>query len=738
MKFKILVISVFFSSLINAQTISFINEQKIPIENVYLEFKIDGVNKKYSSDKNGLIDINFNYPKPTIFKISHLSYKPISCNSFVFDTTFILKKNSFNVNEVIVTAQIKPVLKSEAIQKVKLITRKDINLQSANNLKDLLDKELNMRLTYDNILGSSVSIQGISGQNVKILIDGVPVIGRLNGNIDLSQINLNNISRVEIIEGPLSVDFGTDALAGTINLITDKKIDDKFLSSYNLFYESVGNYNSDLSLSYNFSNHYFYLDFGRKYFDGWSKNEEFTLFPKSQIADTNRFKTWNPKEQYFGRLQYKLKRKSNDLRIFYDSYHEKITNLGYPRLPYYETAFDDYYYTRRNNFGIDFKYNFSDNENLSFLSSYNNYNRRKNTYFNDLTTLNQIITDNDSDQDTSSFYLLMNKLVFSSFKFEKINYQLGFDSKIEYAQGERIDNNERKLGDHAIYFSSKWSPSSFFAFKPALRLSYNSKFKVPIIPSLNMILKKNQYSFRFSYAKGFRSPSLKELFFEFVDINHNIVGNRNLQSENSNNFQINLDFEERFNDFKFELGTKLFYNDIKNLITLAQIPSTTEYTYFNLGLYKTKGLSANLNLSTEKLNFSLSASNTGRYNDLSEQSNVEDYSYSTALSSSLNYSFKKFYTTASLYFNYTGKLPVFYKDSNEEIIQSEIESYQLFDFILKKSFYSGKMNLSFGIKNIFDVQDITSFSSSEAHSSSSNRQSVAYGRTFFTSLNISL
>ena len=91
-------------------------------------------------------------------------------------------------------------------------------------------------------------------------------------------------------------------------------------------------------------------------------------------------------------------------------------------------------------------------------------------------------------------------------------------------------------------------------------------------------------------------------------------------------------------------------------------------------------------------------------------------------------------TTASLYFNYTGKLPVFYKDSNEEIIQSEIESYQLFDFILKKSFYSGKMNLSFGIKNIFDVQDITSFSSSEAHSLSSKK----FHFPDFTSLNISL
>ena len=738
MRVTILIFLLFNALLITAQTISFVDEENNSIENVYLEFNLDGVNKKYSSDKDGLITIDLNYPKETIFKISHISYQTISSNIFVSDTTFVLQKKSFNVDEVIVTAQIKPIFKSEAIQKVKLITRKDIDLQAANNLKELLDKEMNMRLSYDNILGSSVSIQGISGQNVKILIDGVPVIGRLNGNIDLSQINLNNINRVEIIEGPLSVDFGTDALAGTINLITDKKIDDKFSSSYNLFYESVGNYNADLSLSYNISKHSFYFDFGRKYFDGWSKNEEFSLFPKSQIADTNRFKSWNPKEQYFGRLQYKLKQKNHDIRLFYDSYYEKITNLGYPRLPYYETAFDDYYYTRRNNLGLDVKFNFSDKENFNFLSSFNHYNRRKNTYFNDLTTLDQILTDNDSDQDTSVFNLLMNKLVFSSYKSEKIQYQLGFDSKIEYATGERINKDERTLGDHAIFLSTKWSPLNYFSLKPALRLSYNSKFEVPVIPSLNMILKKNQYSLRFSYAKGFRSPSLKELFFEFVDINHNIIGNRNLEPENSDNFQINLDYEERFKDYKVELGTRLFYNDISNLITLAQSPSSSEYTYFNLGLYKTKGISANLNLSTEKLNFSLSAGNIGRYNDLSEESNVVKYSYSTSCNSSINYTFKKYYTTASIYFNYVGKLPVFYKDNNEEIIESEIESYQIFDFVLKKSFSSGKINLSFGVKNLFDVQDIFSFSSSDAHSSSSNRQSIAYGRTFFTSLNFRL
>merc|ERR1711965_356759 len=93
---------------------------------------------------------------------------------------------------------------------------------AAVTLKDVLVNQNNIRVAQDNVLGSSMSLQGMSGQNIKILIDGIPVIGRLNGNIDISQINLNTIERIEIIEGPLSVNYGTDALAGTINLISQK------------------------------------------------------------------------------------------------------------------------------------------------------------------------------------------------------------------------------------------------------------------------------------------------------------------------------------------------------------------------------------------------------------------------------------------------------------------------------------------------------------------------------------
>ena len=736
---RLIVILFFLQSLfVDAQSIRFIDVSNKPIKDVYLEFSLNGKDEKYSSNSAGVVFINNKINSKLKVKISHVKYQNINTYIGQNDTVFVLNENNIIIDEVVVTAQIKPTKLSETIQKVKVISRKDIDNQAANSLKDLLDKEMNMRLSYDNVLGSSVSIQGISGQNVKILIDGVPVIGRLNGDIDLSQINLNNISKVEIVEGPLSVDFGTDALAGTINLITNQDSENIFSSSYNLFYESVGNYNADLSLSYNLKNHYIALDVGRKYFDGWSKNEEFTFFPKSEPADTNRTKSWNPKEQYFGKIQYKFKSNQNTYRIYYDMYDEKITNLGFPRLPYFETAFDDYYFTKRNNFGFDIDFNLNDFKKIKILSSVNDYNRIKNTYFKDLTTLEETLTNSNSDQDTSQFNLLMNKVVFSSFSNELINYQIGFDSKVELAKGQRINNEQRSLGDHAIFLTSKWTPTNYFSIKPAFRFSYNSKFNVPIIPSLNMIYKENDYTLRFSYAKGFRSPSLKELFFEFVDINHNIIGNKNLDSENSDNFQLNVDFSSKFSNSKLEYGTKLFYNDINNLISLAQSPASDEYTYFNLGNYKTRGISAKLKFKNPNIDALLAYSNIGRYNNLSEESEIVSFSHSGSLNSSISYAFKQYYTTVSIFYNYTGKLPVFYKNSSEEIIESEVASYQLFDLIARKTFLSGKINFSIGIKNIFDVQDITSFSASSVHSSSSNNQSVAYGRSFFTSLNFKL
>jgi len=80
----------------------------------------------------------------------------------------------------------------------------------------MLSTELNIRTTHDGALGSSLTMQGLGGEHIKILVDGVPVIGRENGNIDLDQINLQNVDHIEVINGPMSVVYGSNALAGVI------------------------------------------------------------------------------------------------------------------------------------------------------------------------------------------------------------------------------------------------------------------------------------------------------------------------------------------------------------------------------------------------------------------------------------------------------------------------------------------------------------------------------------------
>ncbi|MEL7342252.1 MAG: TonB-dependent receptor plug domain-containing protein, partial [Bacteroidota bacterium] len=128
--------------------------------------------------------------------------------------------DSFELEDVVITAQYQPQSLENAVQPIRVIGREKMDQMAAVSLGDVLSNELNIRLSQDIILGQSLSLQGLSGENVKIMIDGVPIIGRQGGSIDLTQINLLDIERIEVVEGPLSVNYGTNALAGTINLIT--------------------------------------------------------------------------------------------------------------------------------------------------------------------------------------------------------------------------------------------------------------------------------------------------------------------------------------------------------------------------------------------------------------------------------------------------------------------------------------------------------------------------------------
>ncbi len=111
---------------------------------------------------------------------------------------------SVNMEQFVFTAQHKPTHYKKANHKISIISAEELQQRAVVTLDQALLTHPSIRINVDPILGSTIRMRGMSGRNVAILIDGIPVIGRLNGNVDLSQINMNNVERIEIVEGALS------------------------------------------------------------------------------------------------------------------------------------------------------------------------------------------------------------------------------------------------------------------------------------------------------------------------------------------------------------------------------------------------------------------------------------------------------------------------------------------------------------------------------------------------------
>jgi outer membrane receptor for ferrienterochelin and colicins len=169
------------------------------------------------------------------------SFYSLQAQSFITvaeDTT-----KAKELETAVVTGQYKPQSVRNSVYQVKVISKERIQKQGAAKLQDVLNSELNIRFSQDIATGGSgITMLGMGGQNIKVLVDGLPLIGRqgTTNEININQIDINSIERIEIVEGPMSVIYGADALAGVINIITKKALPAKLSVTAKVQEETVG------------------------------------------------------------------------------------------------------------------------------------------------------------------------------------------------------------------------------------------------------------------------------------------------------------------------------------------------------------------------------------------------------------------------------------------------------------------------------------------------------------------
>lgn len=699
--------------------------QPVPFCHICIENRDSGKQFYHVGDRNGEAVVSLTGGE--VISVTSIGYQHYLDDSGILapDQEIRLQRSYFGLDEVVVTGQYKPVRADRSIYDIKLIGQARIQNQSASTMAELLSRELNFKINNDPSTGASLNLQGISGENVKILVDGVPVIGRLDGNIDLSQISLENVDHIEIVEGPMSVVYGSNALAGVVNIITRQNRAARFRAGLHGYYESVGIYNLNGSVESKFGNHGLSLTGGRNFFAG------------HDLDDSTRSMEWKPKEQYNATIDYGFRKKGTSLRNKADFFRENLLNRSDRfSYPYFENGNDTWFQTTRFTNSLHLDRKLSEANALQLLAAYSYYERRKTKYQKDLTTLESVLVTFPEEHDTSLFHSVTARGGFNHSTEEGVlDYQVGFDINTEKGIGKRMQNGEEYIGDFALFASLQWHPSGRFTFQPAIRYSYNTKFQSPVTPSLNIKYQAGKTIIRASYARGFRAPSLKELYLNFYDSNHQIEGNEELVAERSNNINLAVTGMAMVASRPLNIKAKAYYNVINDRISLVQVDPANPLYYKNANTGHFESVGGDLVIEFQpvrSLSLEAGISQIGRKDSYYEP---DQFVFSTSAISNIHLKFFSNLASLSVFYKFSGKYPVYTYVSDYQIELNYLEPYHSMDLNLSVKLFRQQVTVSTGIKNLFDYTSLGGVDTGTGHGGGEGVSSlVGWGRTFFTGI----
>ncbi|WP_234734137.1 TonB-dependent receptor [Tellurirhabdus bombi] len=654
--------------------------------------------------------------------------------------TTLLKESTQQLKDVVVTGQYEPQSLRQSVYQIRTIDRERIQLRAATNLAGVLNNELGIRFTNDLTLGTSdIQLMGMSGRNVKILLDGVPLIDRGDTRESLNQIDINTIERVEIVEGPMAVSYGSDALAGVINIITRKPGNEQISVSARVQEETAGKeyspfskagvHNQNLGLSFQKSGWNGLFSGTRNDFGGW------------QGQSVGRVKDWKPKEQLLGAAKIGYRTETFNVWYRLDALNETINSEG-PVNSNTNQARDQNFITNRFTHQLQGDWRVNDRLQWNGIVSFTDYDRRTQTTNIDLNTGRRTLSLGTGEQDLSEFQSKVFRTTAQYKISSAISLQPGIDINMENASGARILGSPA-INDYAFFVSSEIKPTAAITLRPGLRFIKNSVYDAPpVIPSLNAkITLSKKVDFRMAYARGFRSPALRELYFNFFDASHSIIGNSNLKAEYSNSINGSLTWQVIATS-SLRLSTTLnsFYNDFHNLINYGFDPTNpTVTTTINVDRFKTTGGTLNNTLYHKNFSATLGFSYIGRYNSfIEDDSSLPEFVWSPELNSNLTYNISKIGTKVSLFYKYTGKRPSYETSANAEgsptTRLAETAAYHWADFTVSKVFMK-YITLTGGAKNLFNVTRLNNTASDSGAHTTGGAVPLSYGRSYFLGLN---
>ena len=510
--------------------------------NIRVEHSLSGT----SANSKGEFTIT-NLPQQESYKLSvtHVSYLPVTVTTGPDNSIIIKMQESYiNLGQVVVTGTGTHRRMTNSPVPIQVITAKDIENAGATSLEDALTKLSPNITTMTNGMGTFLNLNGMSQDYMIILENG----HRLGGDERMARIGTGNIKRIEIQSGAASALYGSEAIGGVINIITDDSKNGIGASSYT-HYTSHGRFTQTVDADVSQGRLSSYTTYQRKEADNWQVNDideegnktgrpmsmgyrsdnlsqRFTYAVTDKLnlsvrGNYNDYETRRPESATY----FKKSGKNDDGSDKFKETQAYTYNMSHRTWLYGLSA--DYMISSAAYIEADF---YSDN----FRSSYRYFSKsgsflpgdeqvRKETAFYD-GTLKGIFKPND-----------MNKL---SVGMEYINEQLDSES----------DNISREsMFTAAAFVQDELSLTDDIQAVAGIRYLYNGNFRSHATPNVSLMYKPGNFRFRAAWSAGYRAPTLSQIYAtdQAKSTSRATVGNPELKPEKSRSASLNAEFSNQ-------------------------------------------------------------------------------------------------------------------------------------------------------------------------------------------------
>ena len=638
-----------------------------------------------------------------------------------------------NLEEVLITATRTERQLSSLPLPAQIVSKKEMEAVNSLRLNDILEEQTGLTTVSDFGGGVGIQIQGLDSQYTLILIDGVPLVGRSAGTLDLSRITVGNIKQIEIVKGASSSLYGSEALGGVINIITENP---KYGFNGDANYRFGTNKTHDISANLGYKKEKFSIN-------GFANRFSTSGY---DLTENDALNTVEPYQNY-----------TFNIKAGYD-FSESTHLMASGR---YFTQKQDYVASEElsgegtiKEWNAHLKLNHKYNEKWSSYFEFYATRYKAEEFLND--TNEQLFSEGDFNQ------LLIRPEIRATYNPNNKNSFIGGLGWNRESLVRTDFSTNPVFNSPFIYLQYDANPTEKINVIFGARFDAHNEYKSQFSPKGAIRYDINdQLSVKGSIGYGFKAPDFRQLYFDFTNstvgytvLGYNQVTTRipelieegqilnvvvpitefedELRPENSVSFNLGSVYQP-ISELKFEVN--VFRNNIQDLIDTRVIANKTNgqniFSYYNVNKVYTQGLEFN---GTWKINNYLKFS--GGYQLLfAKDKDAEDafkngdvYARLTPSSPSFQlkkgdyfglynrsrhmanakvfYTLKKWGLNTNIRVTYRSKYGLFDTNANGYLDNYDefVNGYTILDWAINKTIFK-KYIVGFGVDNIFNFTD---------------------------------